>query len=185
MAVGEQAVVTDAMEAGWEDVEQEAAHELADVEAHDLAPMTAVLAIVLPAETDISRQDRANGCWRSRRDAYSARDRPRPAEDQRTAFWHRRPIRSCAAARGKLATGWRVRACRDRRRTAVRRRRAWLRDLAGTGGETGARARGLEERSRSDRRSSARRPAIVRHPARCNAHADGAGGSGPKCAGQR
>jgi len=27
MAVGEQAVVTDAMEAGWEDVEQEAAHD--------------------------------------------------------------------------------------------------------------------------------------------------------------
>ena len=54
MAVGEQAVVTDAMEAGWEDVEQEAAHELADVETHDLAPM-AVLAIVLPAETDMGR----------------------------------------------------------------------------------------------------------------------------------
>ena len=55
MAVGEQAVVTDAMETGWEDVEQEAAHELADVETHDLAPMTAVLAIVLPAETDMGR----------------------------------------------------------------------------------------------------------------------------------
>ena len=51
--------------------------------------------------------------------------------------------------------------------------------------ETGARAPGLEERSRSDRRFCARRPAIVRHPARCNAHADGAGGSCPKCAGQR
>ena len=55
MAIGEQAVVTDAMEAGWEDVEQEAAHELADVEAHDLAALTAVLAIVLPAETDMGR----------------------------------------------------------------------------------------------------------------------------------
>src|SRR5260370_3751894 len=55
MAVGEQAVVTDAMEAGWEDVEQEAAHELAGVETHDLAPMTAVLAIVLPVETDMGR----------------------------------------------------------------------------------------------------------------------------------
>src|SRR4029450_826480 len=55
MAVGEQAVVTDAMEAGWEDVEQEAAHELSDVETHDLAAMTAVLAIVLPAETDMGR----------------------------------------------------------------------------------------------------------------------------------
>jgi len=55
MAVGEYAVVTDAMEAGWEDVEQEAAHELANVETHDLAAMTAVLAIVLPAETDMGR----------------------------------------------------------------------------------------------------------------------------------
>src|ERR1700757_3455837 len=54
MAVGEQAVVTDAMEAGWEDVEQEAADEIANVEAHDLAALTAVLAIVLPAETDMS-----------------------------------------------------------------------------------------------------------------------------------
>src|SRR5262249_58474837 len=49
MASGEQAVVTEAMEAGWEDVEQEAAHELANVETHGLAAMTAVLAIVLPA----------------------------------------------------------------------------------------------------------------------------------------
>src|SRR5262249_50353822 len=55
MAVGEQAVVTDAMEAGWEDVEQEAAHELADLEAHELAALMAVLAIVLPAETDMGR----------------------------------------------------------------------------------------------------------------------------------
>ena len=55
MAIGEQAVVTDAMEAGWEDVEQETAHELANVETHDLAAMTAVLAIVFPAETDMGR----------------------------------------------------------------------------------------------------------------------------------
>src|SRR5260370_25767016 len=55
MAVGEKAGVTDAMEAGWEGVEQEAAHELAGVETHDLAPMTAVLAIVLPVETDMGR----------------------------------------------------------------------------------------------------------------------------------
>jgi hypothetical protein len=35
VAVGEQPVVTNAMEAGWQDGEQEAAHELAHVEAHD------------------------------------------------------------------------------------------------------------------------------------------------------
>ena len=54
LAVGEQTVVADAMEAGREDVEQEAAHELAHVEAHDLAAVTAVRAIVLPAEADMA-----------------------------------------------------------------------------------------------------------------------------------
>src|SRR5262245_32029053 len=42
------------MEAGREHVEQEAAHELACVEAHDLAAVTAVRAIVLPAEADMA-----------------------------------------------------------------------------------------------------------------------------------
>src|SRR4029453_11218720 len=55
MTLANRAVVTDAMEAGWEDVEQEAAHELTDVETHDLAAMTVVLAIVLQAETDMGR----------------------------------------------------------------------------------------------------------------------------------
>src|SRR6266404_5686607 len=108
MAVGEQAVVTDAMEACWEDVEQEAAHELADVEAHDLAPM-AVLAIVLPAETDMGRVEIEQTAVGDRDAMRIAREIGQdPAEDRRRAFWHRPPIRSCAAARGKLATRWRV-----------------------------------------------------------------------------
>ena len=53
VAVGEEAVVTNAMEAGWQDVEQEAAHELGDVETHDFAHTMAALAVVLPAETDM------------------------------------------------------------------------------------------------------------------------------------
>jgi hypothetical protein len=57
VAVGEQALVADAMETGREDVEQEAAHALAHVEAHDLAVVTAVLAIVLPAEADMAFVD--------------------------------------------------------------------------------------------------------------------------------
>ena len=55
MAVVEQPVVANAMEAGWQDVEQEAAHELAHVEAHDFVLVMSVLAIVLPAETDMGR----------------------------------------------------------------------------------------------------------------------------------
>jgi hypothetical protein len=49
-AVGEKAEVPDAVEAGRQDVEQEAAHELAGVEGHDL--LAALVAVVLPAEAD-------------------------------------------------------------------------------------------------------------------------------------
>jgi len=107
MAVGEQAVVTDAMEAGWEDVEQEAAHELADVETHDLAP-TAVLAIVLPAETDMGRVE-------IEQTAVGDRDAMRIAREigqdlQRTGeglFGIDDPF-AVAQRRGKLATRWRA-----------------------------------------------------------------------------
>jgi hypothetical protein len=50
MTVGHEADVPDAVEAGWQDVEQEAAHELAGVEGHDL--LAALAAAVLPAEAD-------------------------------------------------------------------------------------------------------------------------------------
>ena len=50
MAVGQEAVVADAMEAVRQHVEQEAANELAGVEGHRLAPV--VVAVVLPQEAD-------------------------------------------------------------------------------------------------------------------------------------
>jgi len=94
MTVGEQAVVTDAMEAGWEDVEQEAAHELAEVETHDLAPMTAVLAIVFPAETDIGRVE-------IEQTAVGDRDAMRIARDLR----HRLPTAERFSATRGYGTG--------------------------------------------------------------------------------
>ena len=48
--VGEEAIVADAVEAGGQDVDQEAADELAGCQGHQLAPGLAVLAVVLPAE---------------------------------------------------------------------------------------------------------------------------------------
>src|SRR5262249_54071035 len=134
MAIGEQAVVTDAMEAGWEDVEQETAHELANVETHDLAAMTAVLAIVFPAETDMGRVEIEQTAVGDRDAMRIAREIGQDLLRTGGAFWHRRPIRSCAAARGKLATRWRVLAFWDRRRTASRPRWACLREPSGTGG---------------------------------------------------
>ena len=53
MGVGEEAVVANAMEPVRQHVKQEAPHEFADVEAHDLALATTALAIVFPAETDM------------------------------------------------------------------------------------------------------------------------------------
>lgn len=50
MAVGEEAEVADAMEAGGQDVQEEPAHELIGVEGHHLA--AALLPIVLPEEAD-------------------------------------------------------------------------------------------------------------------------------------
>src|SRR5450759_5662026 len=53
MAVGEQAIVTNAMESIRQDVEQEAADELANRQPHDLASSNAILTIILPAKTDM------------------------------------------------------------------------------------------------------------------------------------
>ena len=51
MAVGEEAEVADAVEAGRQDMKQEPAHELAGVERHDLL---APVPVVLPAEADLA-----------------------------------------------------------------------------------------------------------------------------------
>src|SRR6266480_4181352 len=51
-AAGEQAIVADAVEALRQDVDQEAADELAGSECHDLLPIATIGAIVLPPEGD-------------------------------------------------------------------------------------------------------------------------------------
>ena len=56
VAVGEEAVVADAMEAVRQGVQQEAADELVGVKGHDLG--LAVVAIILPAEGDLGRRSR-------------------------------------------------------------------------------------------------------------------------------
>src|SRR5262249_9003552 len=48
--VGEEAVVTDAMEAGGQDVDQKAADELVGGERHHLGPVAPVGAVILPPE---------------------------------------------------------------------------------------------------------------------------------------
>jgi hypothetical protein len=51
--IRKQAVVADAMKAIRQHVKQEAAHELANGELHDLVLVVAILTIVLPAKTDM------------------------------------------------------------------------------------------------------------------------------------
>ena len=50
VGVGEQAVVADAMKAGGQHVQQEAAHELVGRDGHHFVARSAVLAVVLPAK---------------------------------------------------------------------------------------------------------------------------------------
>ena len=49
-AVGEQAVVADAVEAAWQHVDEEAADELVRCECHHLVPVAALDAVVFPFE---------------------------------------------------------------------------------------------------------------------------------------
>ena len=51
--IRKQAVVADAMKAIRQDVEQKAAHELADRQSHGLALRGTVLAVILPAKADM------------------------------------------------------------------------------------------------------------------------------------
>ena len=51
-AIGEQAVVTDAVEAAGQHVDEEAADELVGRQCHDLLPVPALGAVVLPPEDD-------------------------------------------------------------------------------------------------------------------------------------
>ena len=52
VGVGEQAVVADAMKAGGQHVQQEAAHELFGGQGHGFVASAPVFAVVLPAERD-------------------------------------------------------------------------------------------------------------------------------------
>src|SRR6266851_1757013 len=49
-ATGEQAIMADAVEATWQDVDQEAADELAGGQCHELLAIKTIGAIVLPSE---------------------------------------------------------------------------------------------------------------------------------------
>jgi hypothetical protein len=53
MAVSKEAVLTNTMEAIWQDVEEEATYELGNRDTHDLVLLTVTFAIVLPAEADV------------------------------------------------------------------------------------------------------------------------------------
>ena len=53
IAVGEEAVVTDAVQAFRQDVDQEAADELVDVERHRRVTVRAIDAVVLDPERDV------------------------------------------------------------------------------------------------------------------------------------
>jgi hypothetical protein len=60
MAVGQEAVVADAMEAVRQRVKQDPADELVCREGHELG--AAVLAVILPAESELAGRERGVAC---------------------------------------------------------------------------------------------------------------------------
>ena len=52
VAIGEKAVVADAVESFWKDVDQEAPDEFMDIEGHDLVALRPLGSIILPGEGD-------------------------------------------------------------------------------------------------------------------------------------
>ena len=164
---GEEAVVSDAVEAARQHVQEEAADELAGRERHRLDPglarRLAAGSIVLPAEGDalvVERGSDANS--RSRRGGCSGTGRRGRPSVRRTASWRRRPIPIGAAARGRRRRRLCRRAARGRRGRRGVRPHAGPRALRGRGGGTGGRARAPAGRSHACRRSSATRPATGR-----------------------
>ena len=53
VSVGKESVVTNAMEATRQYVEEETAYEFGDLDSHDFVLVNAVFSIVLPAEADM------------------------------------------------------------------------------------------------------------------------------------
>ena len=172
--VGEEAVVADAVEAGGQDVDQEAADELAGGEGHQLAPGLALGAVVLPAEGDAALVE---GDQAAVGDGDAVGVAGEVGQDRlgagEGALGVDHPLG--AAQRGQVSgeggTVGEAGECRRRRPGGPRhgRRRA----SPGTGAGRGARARARAGRSRGGRRSSSGRRARGRRRGRCSARADG------------
>ena len=185
MAIGEEAVVADAMEAVRQDVQQEAADELVGVERHHLG--LAVVAVILPAEArPARRRARPAGCWRWRRDGCSGRDRPAPARVRRRAAWRRPPIRGGCESREAACEGLRLGKAGE-----IRRRSRSLPASKALCSSCRNSRRNSRESTRTGRKKPGRQ-AIQRVPsrrhrrrARGNGRADDAAGSGPRCAARR
>jgi hypothetical protein len=60
-AIAKEAVVADALEAAWQDVDQETANEFVSRQRH--RPVAIVAAIVFPAEAHLAVVDGQQGLW--------------------------------------------------------------------------------------------------------------------------
>src|SRR5215831_13599469 len=98
-AIGEQAVVPDAVEALGQHVHEEPANELARLQRHGCVAVRAFEAVVLYLNVT-PRRRRSSGCWRWRRDGCNGKGRPAPALARRRDAWHRRTSPSSTAGRG-------------------------------------------------------------------------------------
>lgn len=95
-SAGQQSIVPNAMESIGQDVDQEAADELAGGEPHHLLPVTRLDAVILPAEGNGPGVGADQTVVRDRHAVRVAAEvGQHRLGDHRTAVWRRRPIPTC------------------------------------------------------------------------------------------
>jgi hypothetical protein len=178
VAVGEQAIVANTMEAVGKHVEQKPTHELARVKPHDLGFVVAVLPVILPAKTDM---------------LVGEIEQPAVADGDAVGIAGqigKHLSRSCERTLGvdhplALAQRREISPERflvrkpDKIGTLVRPWREPPPDAPRTGAGTAATAHGLAGRIQACIESNGSRQRRCRHPARCNGYADDGRGSVP------
>ena len=183
VAVGEEAEVTDAMEAVRQGVQQEPPDELVRGKAHHLC--LAPPAVVLPAEGDVGVRHR---------DQPGVGDRDpmgvaaKIGQHLGWAAEGRLGIddpRDPAKPRSRSLKPADRRARRDRRRSQVPLPRTPCAARRESAGGRAARAPGPGGKNRAGSRSTGCRPATGRRPGRRNGHGGGGAGSGPRCGNPR
>ena len=184
MAVGQEAVMTNAMEPIRQHMEEKAADELRDRDAHEFALVIAALPIVLPEEADVGLIEIKQATVGDRNAMRVAREIGQDLLGAGEGLFGIDGPFGCAQGResgGSLCLVETDETGKELQFTGIECRRQTFEEQAPKQGREHLR----KKAPRACRQSNACHLARCRHPERCSAHEDGAGGSGPMYAGRQ